>query len=272
LFGNPIAYSMSPTLHNTGFEVLGLPYFYELQETTEVGQEIKATITAPGFGGASVTIPFKLDVIPLLDKLSPAAEAIGAVNPIIPKRTDGRNPIFYGDNTDWLGIRACIQSRVEAGSIHAALVIGAGGTARAAIYALQSLGAGKIYIYNRTRSSAQKLADAFPRAHIELLDSLNEWPSGIVPPNVVISTTPASATATSESPDALALSPNLFLYKDGPAVVLDTAYRPAVAPLLALAKNAGDNWESVRGLDVLLEQGYVQFELWTGRACPKRVV
>ncbi|KAF7377656.1 Pentafunctional AROM polypeptide [Mycena sanguinolenta] len=50
------------------------------------------------------------------------------------------------------------------------------------------------------------------------------------------------------------------------------AYKPAVTPLLALAKNAGGNWESVRGLDVLLEQGYVQFELWTGRACPKRVV
>ncbi|KAF7377655.1 Pentafunctional AROM polypeptide [Mycena sanguinolenta] len=162
LFGNPIAYSMSPTLHNKGFEVLGLPHFYELQETTEVGQEIKATITAPDFGGASVTIPFKLDVIPLLDKLSPAAEAIGAVNTIIPVRTNGTNCILYGDNTDWLGIRACIQSRVEAGSIHAALVIGAGGTARAAIYALQALGAEKIYLFNRTRSSAQKLADAFP--------------------------------------------------------------------------------------------------------------
>ncbi|KAJ7254628.1 aromatic amino acid family biosynthesis-like protein [Mycena haematopus] len=272
LFGNPIAHSMSPTLHNTGFEVLGLPHFYELRETTEVGQEIKAIITAPDFGGASVTIPFKLDVIPLLDKLSPAAEVIGAVNTIIPIRTDKVNPILYGDNTDWIGIRACIHSRVQSGSIHAALVIGAGGTARAAIYALQALGAQKIYIYNRTRRSAQTLADAFPHAHVELLDSLNEWPSGIVPPNVIVSTVPASATATSDSPNALALSPNLFLYKDGPAVVIDMAYKPAVTPLLALAKEAGDNWGSVRGLDVLLEQGYVQFELWTGRVCPKRVV
>ncbi|KAJ6551423.1 Shikimate dehydrogenase [Mycena capillaripes] len=179
LFGNPIAYSMSPTIHNTGFEVLGLPHFYELQETTEVGQEIKATITAPDFGGASVTIPFKLDVIPLLDKLSPAAEAIGAVNTIIPVRTDGTNRILYGENTDWLGIRHCIHSRVH--SINSALVIGAGGTARAAIYALHSLGAKRIYIYNRTRKSALALAVAFPHAHVELLDSLNEWPNGIVP-------------------------------------------------------------------------------------------
>jgi pentafunctional AROM polypeptide len=263
---------MSPTLHNTAFQVLGLPHFYELQETMEVGQEIKATITAPDFGGASVTIPFKLDVIPLLDKLSPATEAIGAVNTIIPLRTDGTNRILYGENTDWLGIRQSVHSRLHSGSIHAALVIGSGGTARAAIYALHSLGAKTIYLYNRTRSNAQILADAFPHAHVELLDSLGEWPNGVVPPNVIVSTVPSNATTTSDSPDSLHLSPNLFLYKDGPAVVIDMAYKPAVTPLLALAKDAGDNWESVQGLDVLLEQGYVQFNLWTGRTCPKNVV
>ncbi|KAJ6447913.1 EPSP synthase-domain-containing protein, partial [Mycena vitilis] len=272
LFGNPIAHSMSPTLHNTGFEALGLPHSYGLQETAEVGLEVKATITSPDFGGASVTIPFKLDVIPLLDKLSPAAEAIGAVNTIIPVRTDGTNRILYGDNTDWLGIRRCVQSRVHAGSIHAALVIGAGGTARAAIYALHSLGAKTIYLFNRTRSRAQTLADAFPHAHIEVLDNLNEWPNGTVPPNVIVSTVPANATTTSDTPDAVQLSSSLFLYRDGPAVVIDMAYKPAETPLLALAKEAGDNWAPVRGLDVLLEQGYVQFELWTGRVCPKKVV
>ncbi|KAF8201152.1 Shikimate dehydrogenase [Mycena galopus ATCC 62051] len=266
LFGNPIAYSMSPTLHNKGFEVLGLPHFYELQETTEVGQEIKATITAPDFGGASVTIPFKLDVIPLLDKLSPAAEAIGAVNTIIPVRTDGTNRILYGDNTDWLGIRACIHSRVHSGSIHAALVIGAGGTARAAIYALQALGAKKIY-------SITKLADAFTHAHVELLERLDEWPSGIVPPTSSSQQsllTPMTVTSNAPDAKALSLSQNLFSYKDGPAVVIDMAYKPAVTALLALAAEVGGNWEAVKGLDVLLEQGYVQFELWTGRQCPKR--
>ncbi|KAJ7472306.1 Shikimate dehydrogenase [Mycena galericulata] len=272
LFGNPIAHSMSPTLHNTGFEVLGLPHFYELQETTEVGQEVKATITAPDFGGASVTIPFKLDVIPLLDKLSPAAQAIGAVNTIIPVRVDGTNPILYGENTDWLGIRHTIHSHVHVGSIHAALVIGAGGTARAAIYALHSLGVRTIYIYNRTRSNAQLLADAFPDAHVQLLDTLDAWPNGIVPPNVIVSTVPSDATTTSGKPGALHLSSNLFSYRDGPAVVIDMAYKPAQTPLLALAKDSGENWEAVQGLDVLLEQGYVQFAQWTGRPCPRGIV
>ncbi|KAJ7621194.1 Shikimate dehydrogenase [Roridomyces roridus] len=272
LFGTPIAYSMSPTLHNTGFEILGLPHLYELHETAEVGESIKAVITAPDFGGASVTIPFKLDIIPLLDKLSPAAQAIGAVNTIVPLRTDGTNPILYGENTDWLGIRHCVHSRVHDGSLHAALVIGAGGTARAAIYALHSLKAQTIYIYNRTRSNAQALADEFSRANVQVLDTLDSWPSGIVPPNVIVSTVPSSATTTSSEPGSLHLSSNLFGYKDGPAVVIDMAYKPAETALLALAKGAGDNWESVRGLDVLLEQGYVQFELWTGRKCPRNVV
>ncbi|KAJ7040729.1 Shikimate dehydrogenase [Mycena alexandri] len=229
LFGNPISYSMSPTLHNTAFD-----------ETTDVGQEIKATITAPDFGGASVTIPFKLDVIPLLDKLSPAAEAIGAVNTIIPVRTDGTNRILYGENTDWLGIRH-LHSLSRTFRIHPRC------PARAAIYALQSLGAAKVYIYNRTRKNAQALAEAFPHAHVEILESLNEWPSGIVPPNVIVSTVPAAAAATSDVPDALQLSSNLFLYRDGPAVVIDMAYKPAETALLALAKQAGGNWELVRG-------------------------
>ncbi|KAJ3503558.1 hypothetical protein NLJ89_g8376 [Agrocybe chaxingu] len=137
LFGTPISQSMSPTLHNTGFNILGLPHRYELLETKDVGEEIKIAITSPDFGGASVTIPFKLDVMPLLDRLTPAAEAIGAVNTIIPRDTLGDGSggrILVGDNTDWLGINAAISSKLGASPrIPAALVIGAGGTARAAI-------------------------------------------------------------------------------------------------------------------------------------------
>ena len=88
LFGNPIDRSMSPTLHNTGFEILGLPYRYELLQTDAVGKEIKAAIASPDFGGAPVTIPFKLDVIPLLDKLSLAATTIAAVNTIVPRAVE----------------------------------------------------------------------------------------------------------------------------------------------------------------------------------------
>ncbi|TFK19609.1 Shikimate dehydrogenase [Coprinopsis marcescibilis] len=276
LFGIPIAHSMSPTLHNTGFELLGLPHHYGLLETKEVGEEIKMAIAAHDFGGASVTIPYKLDVIPLLDKLTSAAEAIGAVNTIIPQKLtkDSIGHILVGDNTDWLGIKASITQRMAPSDIRAGLVLGAGGTARAAIYALQNLKAPIIYLVNRTKSKADDLAQAFPSAKIRVLEKLGSWADASVTPNVIISTVPASATTTSgDVPNAIRLPNDLFDYRDGPAVIVDMAYKPAETPLLKLAKSTGGaNWSTVPGVEVLLEQGYIQFESWTGRKCPQEQV
>jgi pentafunctional AROM polypeptide len=274
LFGTPISQSMSPTLHNTAFDVLGLPHEYQLLETQDVGEKIKVAITSPVFGGASVTIPYKLDVIPLLDKLTPAAEAIGAVNTIIPQTTSKQGSsvqVLVGDNTDWIGIKSTLAAKLGSSPVHAALVIGAGGTARAAIYALQHLGAGVIYLYNRTTSKAEALASAFPDARVQVVSQIASW-DGLVQPNVIVSTVPASATTTEEAQvasGAVLLSSALFEYRAGPAAVVDMAYRPAETPLLGLAKAAGGEWAVVSGLEVLLEQGYEQFKLWTGRECPK---
>jgi len=271
LFGTPISHSMSPTIHNTGFENLGLPHKYELLETKAVDEQIKATITAPEFGGASVTIPFKLDVIPLLDSLSPEAKTIGAVNTIIPITKPDGSRTLHGDNTDWRGIREAILSRLptRVTQTDAGLIIGAGGTSRAAIHALQSLGTKKIYLFNRTRSSAQALVDAFPDAKIELVENLGSWTGS--PPTIVISTVPASATATEQDvTGAVYLPESVFEAHSG--IVMDMAYKPAETPLLSLAKTVGKGWQTVRGVEVLLEQGYVQFELWTGRRAPKKIV
>jgi pentafunctional AROM polypeptide len=273
LFGTPISQSMSPTLHNTGFNILGLPHQYQLLETRELGHEIKAAITAPEFGGASVTIPYKLDIIPLLDKLTPAAKAIGAVNTIIPQGPESER-VLVGDNTDWLGITASITGGFGGQApIHAALVIGAGGTARAAIYALQALNAQVIYLFNRTIGKAEELAHAFPEARIKVVERLGDWPSDSGPPNIIVSTVPAAATTTSEKETGLIpLSEKIFAYREGLGVVVDMAYRPAETPLLKLAKEAGGQWVLVPGLEVLLQQGYAQFQLWTGRSCPKGLV
>ena len=271
LFGTPISHSMSPTIHNTGFESLGLPHKYELLETKEVDEQIKATITAPEFGGASVTIPFKLDVIPLLDSLSPEAKTIGAVNTIIPITKPDGSRTLHGDNTDWRGIREAILSRLttRVTQIDAGLIIGAGGTSRAAIHALQSLGTKKIYLFNRTRSSAQTLVDAFPDAKIELVENLGSWSGS--PPTIVVSTVPASATATEQDVSGSVYLPE-SIFEAHSGIVVDMAYKPAETPLLSLARTVGKGWQGVRGVEVLLEQGYVQFELWTGRRAPKKVV
>ena len=276
LFGNAISKSPSPTLHNTAFKALGLPHVYSLLQTPEVGEEIRATIVSPNFGGASVTIPFKIDVLPLLDKLSPAAEAIGAVNTIIPIATNvsSSHRILYGDNTDWIGIHECIRSRMPShSSVIAALVIGAGGTARAAVYALHALGAPNIYIFNRTRSKAQDLADAFPDVNVDLVDELGKWPKSGPSPNVIVSTLPPSATTidSNDIKNAVYLPTALF-DPDHEGVVLDVAYKPAETPLLTLATTVAKSWTTAQGLEMLLEQGYNQFELWTGRKCPRGVV
>ncbi|KAF5339596.1 hypothetical protein D9611_011431 [Ephemerocybe angulata] len=225
--GHPHLTLHVPTLHNTGFELLGLPYHYELLETKDVGEEIKLALASPDFGGASVTIPYKLDIIPLFDKLTPAAEAIGAVNTVIPQAVSadsGSGRILVGDNTDWLGIKASITQRLSPLEIHAGLAIGAGGTARAAIYALQNLGVKTIYLHNRTKSKAEALAAVFPDAGVEVVEKL-KWADSSVAPNA----------------GALALPESVFAYRTGPAVVVDMAYKPEETPLLALAKDVGAN-------------------------------
>ncbi|KAF7984960.1 hypothetical protein HWV62_9901 [Athelia sp. TMB] len=275
LFGSTISQSPSPTLHNTAFQALALPHVYDLLQTADVGEEIKATIVSADFGGASVTLPFKLDIIPLLDKLSPAAEAIGAVNTVIPLATDGSESerILYGDNTDWIGIRECIRARLPPSNrVPAALVIGAGGTARAAVYAMKALGAGRIYLFNRTRSRAEELAEAFPDLHIDIVDELGHWPEGGPSPSVIVSTLPPSATTLDRGEEGAVYLPVSLFDPDHQGVVLDAAYKPAETPLLTLAKTSAKGWATAQGLDMLLEQGYEQFELWTGRKCPRGVV
>jgi len=270
LFGNPIAHSMSPTLHNSGFQLLGLPHRYRLLETQSFNEKNKEAITADDFGGASVTIPYKLDVIPFLDELTPAAKVIGAVNTVIPRSSSEGKRMLVGDNTDWLGVRASVVAQLATGRVKNALVIGGGGTARAALYALQSLDAKTIYLWNRTKNKAQELATAFPDARIHVLDQLGVFP--FAPPNVIIGTVPATATTLEKGTlGATFLTADLYRYRDGPAVVVDMAYKPADTPLLRLASVAS-NWRTVPGLEVLLEQGYEQFELWTGRKCPRGAV
>lgn len=274
LFGTPIAHSMSPTLHNTGFETLGLPHKYELFETETVGEEIRAAIASPNFGGASVTIPFKRDIIPLLDALSLDAEVIGAVNTVIPVTNPDGSSSLRGENTDWRGITQSIRRSLPQSVLtpETALVIGAGGTSRAAIYALWKLGVDTIYVFNRTKSAAQALVDAFPDVKIKLVDELGVWPDGAAAPTVIVSTVPASATSLDPYASGAVLLPGSLFTAPNGGVVIDMAYKPAETPLLKLAKAAGAQWRTVKGVEVLLEQGYHQFQLWTGRECPKSVV
>ena len=165
IIGHNIAYSVSPAMHTAAYAELQLPHTYGL-----IDEESVATIVAsdfwvdPAFRGMSVTIPHKQVIMPHLDELSDAAERIGAVNTVIvDKDTSGDGRTLKGDNTDWIGIYNPLKARLGDASNKkggAALILGAGGTARAAAYAATQLGLERVY-YNRTPSKAQELADAF---------------------------------------------------------------------------------------------------------------
>lgn len=159
IFGHPVTMSPSPDIHNAGFATNGFEHIYERFDTETV-DAVMAKLSEENCGGGSVTIPHKEAVIAFMDGLSESAKAIGAVN-TISKLADGR---LYGDNTDWLGIKNQITSKSAAPPVAGeavCLLCGAGGTARAAAFALQKMAVGQVLIYNRTFSRAEQLAQEF---------------------------------------------------------------------------------------------------------------
>ncbi|ESK93685.1 pentafunctional arom polypeptide [Moniliophthora roreri MCA 2997] len=280
LFGRSISHSMSPTIHNAAFATLGLPHTYELKETKTV-EELREVLTSPSFGGASVTIPYKVDIIPLLTHISRHARIIGAVNTVTP-HSGGRG--FTGDNTDWRAIKTCLQRSLTPANVvtstTTALVLGAGGTSRAALYALHQIGVINIYIYNRTRKRAELLANDFtqldPLLRIHVLDKL-DVPLPFSPmPTMIVSTIPATASGTmtpSTEPIDIGLRSEHLSSAGG--VAIELAYERRMTRLLELAqqkRDQGISWAVVEGIELLLEQGYEQCRIWTSRRAPKSKV
>ncbi|KAI8642774.1 EPSP synthase-domain-containing protein [Parasitella parasitica] len=258
LIGTPIQHSMSPTLHNTGFEVLGLPHNYKLLECHMVEYAEDAILKDPNFGGASVTIPHKVAIMKYLDRVTENAKVIGAVNTIFVRDTvvnGEKKREFVGENTDYIGMKRRIQSLMLDASNppEQGLVIGAGGTARAAIYTLQKIGIRKIYLWNRTISKAHDLQKAFENViDVQVVDSLDSK----IEPGVIISTVPADAGI--ELPE--------HLYGGIKGIICDMAYKPRRTKLLLQAERKG--WSCVEGIEVLISQGIAQFEIWTGKRAP----
>ncbi|EXJ78919.1 hypothetical protein A1O3_08419 [Capronia epimyces CBS 606.96] len=253
IFGNNISHSLSPTIHNAAFAELGLPYHYSIHETPEMDDSVREILLRPDFGGASVTYPHKRNIPHLLDSISEPATKLGAINTVIAQDTpSGRR--LRGDNTDWIGILKCIQSG-RLTNHKTGIVIGAGGAARAAVYAYQNLGVQHIALVNRTKEKAGRLAADFPSLQIDIYSSAAEAPAA----NVIVACIPADDIQEGDIPD--------HIFADGPGLVIEMAYRPPVTALMRVAKRHLA-WKVLGGVDVLKEQAYAQFELWTGRRAP----
>ncbi|KAI9482507.1 EPSP synthase-domain-containing protein [Zychaea mexicana] len=264
LIGTPIQHSMSPTLHNTGFNALGLPHKYGLLECHMVEYAEDALLKDPEFGGASITIPHKVNIMKYLDRVHDSAKLIGAVNTVFVRyeeAEDGtRQRRLIGENTDYLGIMRRMQPLMldPTKPPEQGLVLGSGGTARAAIYALHSMGIKKIYLWNRTTSKAYELQEVFKSlCGVNVLESLD---AAKIAPGVIVSTVPADSGL--ELPE--------HVYGGVKGIICDMAYKPRRTKLLLQAVRKG--WSCVEGIEVLVEQGLAQFEIWTGKRAPAQCI
>ncbi|KAK4626152.1 Pentafunctional AROM polypeptide [Fulvia fulva] len=278
IFGKPVQHSRSPALHNTLFDITGLPHAYGLHETDQVDGEVQKILRSPDFGGASVTIPLKLDIMSLLDEIDPAAKTIGAVNTVVQVENDSGKATLVGHNTDWQGMVLALRNagaHSAPGQKHAAaMVVGGGGTARAAIYALKEMGHSPIYLVGRNKEKLAALAGNFSTEYnVHLLGSADEVRT--IPtdkqPVVAIGTIPGDI-----EPDPAMKEILIAIFEIGSTasnvagvsgantdkILLEMAYKPAVTPLMEIASQGG--WRSVAGLEALVGQGVHQFRLWTG--------
>lgn len=226
--GAVVFYSLSPTMHAAAYRVCGMNNDFQSLEVSSL-EDIRQLCQDPNFGGAAITQPFKVQILSRIAAKSYHAKAIGAVNTLLPLRMlpntnspegsiqsllDHANqrgkagPItgYYGDNTDFIGILTCLRRNISPRNVvqpskTTGLVIGAGGMARAAVYAMIQLGCRKIFIYNRTIENAEIVASHFNSwaaglskdgkvVHV-LKSTTDDWPAGFRQPTIITSCVPA---------------------------------------------------------------------------------
>lgn len=258
VLGHPISHSISPAIHNAAFELLGLPVRYGAWDVTD--DELPGAVIevrGPDVLGANVTVPHKERVIPLLDRIDPAAEVIGAVNTLY--KRDGQ---LRGDNTDAAGF---LRSVLEVGfgpRGASVLVLGAGGSARAVCHALLGAGVASIVIANRTLPRAEALArhlrSRHPAARVEPMALDGVTGSAVRDVDLLVNTTTVGMHEEA-SPLPAGLLPR-------GALMVDIIYNPPRTTLLRQAEAAG--LRTLNGLPMLVYQAAAAFETWTGQSAP----
>jgi shikimate dehydrogenase len=244
VLGFPVAHSRSPEMQNAAFRALGLDWRYvKLPVPPALFAETVRALPGSGFRGANVTIPHKLAALELADERTPSAEAIGAANTL----TFLEGGRIEAHNTDAPGFLAALGE--DARGLRA-LVLGAGGAGRAVAWALREAGAAEVSVWNRTPERATALAAdlgvaAIPRpATCDLL--VNATSVGLKP----------------RLDEAQTLKALQLDELDPPQIVVDLVYGDAPTALLGWAARGGSR--TVDGLEVLVRQGALSFERWTG--------
>ncbi|MGB7845239.1 MAG: shikimate dehydrogenase [Candidatus Acidiferrum sp.] len=246
VIGNPIGHSLSPLLHNTGYvtarkDAVLLPFLVEqLGEFLRVMRELRVA-------GFSVTVPHKEKILAYLEECEPLAEEIGAVNTVTVRR-DGK---LVGSNTDYVGVLRALEGKVRLKGSRI-VIFGAGGSARAAAFAVAKAGA-EVLVCARREKAARQLARA---VHGEVLRRAELRKQKF---DAILNTTPVGMHPHASS------SP-LELAELNCSLVMDLIYRPMQTKLLRLAAARG--LQTVSGVEMFLTQGFAQWELWMGSRAP----
>jgi len=243
VLGWPVAHSLSPQMHAAAYAALGLEgwRYQRLPVPPELFADTVRALGAAGFAGANVTVPHKEAALAVADEATSAARAIGAANTL---SFDGG--AIAADNTDAPGLLAALPIEIEG---RAALVLGAGGSARAAVYALREAGARDVAVFNRTPERARALAADLGARVADTHDGAD----------LLVNCTSVGL----DDPEALPLAAGTL---DAYSAVVDLVYRPGGTRLVREARARG--LPCADGLEVLVQQGARSLEIWTGRPAP----
>lgn len=245
IIGYPVKHSLSPALHNAGFQHIGCDAVYEKYEVAP--EELKGFLSTTKLKGMSVTIPHKQSCMKYLDQIGDDAESLGAVNTI--KSESGR---LIGKNFDWIGVQKAFGSYVP----QRVIMVGAGGVARAIAYALQKMGCNDLTVLVRNTEKYGDFADDFSCAldHIDNIENytadtlVNATQVGMKEHEAVIPATMITAETT----------------------IFEVVYTPLLTQLVQDAQEKGAN--VITGEKMLLHQAIAQFEWWTGETAPAQVM
>jgi shikimate dehydrogenase len=255
VLGHPVSHSRSPAMQTAALEALGLAdkWSYEaIDVEPERFEELVRAMPAQGFAGANVTVPHKLAALAIADEASAAAREIGAANTL--SFADGR---IEAENTDAPGLVAALGIPLVGVRT---LVLGAGGSARAAIWALRNEGA-EVRVWNRTAAKAERLASELGATVADLDDEAARADQ------VIVNATTVGMAQAGETPGpTLKALPIAADAVTDAHVVVDLAYGSADTELVRLARERGAR--VVDGLDVLVHQGAASLRLWTGSDPP----
>lgn len=252
VLGWPVRHSRSPAMHEAGYAALGLAdWRYQLLPVPpELFAETVRALPGAGFLGANVTIPHKEAALALADEATDRTRAIGAANTLT-FAADGR---IHADNTDAPGLIDALPGDPAGERV---LVLGAGGTARAAVWALRDAGAADVMVWNRTRARAERLCADIGGRVVDRAE----------PADLLVNTTSVGLQSDDDPFKALPLEADDLR---GYPCLVDLVYGSKPTLLSTAARAAGA--EVVDGLEVLVRQGAQSFERWTGHAAPLDVL